>query len=307
MKKKLFRRIATIATAAALGIGACAMFAGCTSNNPKITITYSFNNKDYEVDYSLSRLDAPNTVKHFIELADAGFYNGTCIHDFQDYKLYMGGYKINDEKELDPIDYFSWVKDYEEKNNYRFTQSVWKVKDDAPLYTVYGEFEENGNRPANGKEYRHKAGALVMYYTPKGNFNYRVKTARNDGGKENDKDPYDTNKNYEYNSATSLFYTFTGEAATADDGKYCVFGMAQDYSQFQELLDAIEEYKEKQTAEDYSFTDNQQIQNVNELEQVGDADFQELRGSKIPANNGDGYETPVEMPVIIKSVKVNKY
>lgn len=306
MNKKLLRRVATIATAAVLGAGACAMFAGCTSNNPKITITYNFNDVDYEVEYTLSRLDAPNTVKHFIELADAGFYNDTCIHDFQDYKLYMGGYKINAEKELEPIDYFSWVKNYEQEKNYQFTQSVWK-NDDTPLYTVYGEFEENGNRPANGKEYRHKAGALVMYYTPKGEFSYKVKTARNDGGKDNDKDPYDTNKSYKHNSATSLFYTFTGESSATDDKNYCVFGMAKDYSQFQKLLNAINDYKETQTAEDYSFTDTQEIANVNELEQGEDPDFQELRGSKIPANDGDGYKTPIDKPVIIKTIKVNKY
>ena len=103
--KRIFRRIAAIASAAVLSAGALAMFAGCTSNNPEVKIVYSFNGNTYEVEYVLSRSDAPLTVQHFIELADAGYYNGTCIHNYTSTALYGGGYTY-ENGELQEKDYF---------------------------------------------------------------------------------------------------------------------------------------------------------------------------------------------------------
>ena len=300
MKKKTLRRIATIATAAALGVGACIVFAGCTSNYPEITITYTFNDNDYKVSYSLSRVDAPNTVKHFIELADMGYYDGLCIHDFDDEYMYSGGYRlVNDE--LEAIDYFTTVRNLEQETNKTITQTVWNRNDETPLYTVYGEFRNNGNAPANSAEYRHSLGALVMYYSDKGNFNEKVKTVRNDGGKDNNGDPYDL-KAYPYNCATSLFYTYLGSSNSTRDSNYCVFGMVKDKDELQALLDAVKSYQESQQpedeSEDYSFTEEKSVDNVNEFEQ-----FEDLRYGDISAT----YQTPVEKPIIISSVKVTKY
>ncbi len=307
MKKNTIRRISAIAAAAVLTAGATAIFAGCTSNNPQITITYTFNGKDYEVGYSLSRLDAPKTVTHFLELADAGYYDGMCIHDYDANFLYSGGYKIA-EGELEEVNYFETVKQLEADKKLKLTQTVWKQDKSTALNTVYGEFDANGNRPANGHEYTHKAGALVMYYSDKGNFNYKVTTKRNDGGKGNGGDPYDTDKNYSYNSATSLFYTFLGESNSTRDNKYAVFGMANDYKgQLQPMITAINEYisdhKDDDDDSEYSFTTEQRIANVNANEQTGDADFEELRRGNIEVT----YQTPMEEPIVIKSVKVNKY
>ena len=89
MKKNLLRRVFAVGTTALVAVGSVAMFAGCTtSNNPEVTITYTFNGEDYEVDYILSRIDAPRTVQHFIELADAGFYDGLVVHDYRSNALY---------------------------------------------------------------------------------------------------------------------------------------------------------------------------------------------------------------------------
>ena len=71
MKHKV-RRIVSLASVLTVGACALGMFAGCTTQHPEVTITYSFNGKDYTVTYTLSRNDAPKTVQHFIELADAG-------------------------------------------------------------------------------------------------------------------------------------------------------------------------------------------------------------------------------------------
>ncbi len=303
MKKKTIRRIATIATAAALGVGACVLFAGCTSNYPEVTITYHFNEKDYEVTYQLSRVDAPNTVKHFIELAELGYYDGLCIHDFDDEYMYSGGYRLDEGGELDAVNYYETVKALEQEKDKTITQTVWNRNDETPLYTVYGEFWANGNSPANTASYRHSKGALVMYYSDKGTkFNEKVKTVRNDGGKDNDGNPYDE-KAYPFNSANSLFYTYLGSSNSTRDNNYCVFGMVKDVDELQELLDAIDDYKETQqpeeeSAEEYSFTEERKVDNVNEFEP-----FEDLRNGDISAT----YNTPVEKPIVISSVKVNKY
>lgn len=305
MKKKLLRRIAAIASCAVLSAGACFAFAGCSSNNPEITITYQFNGKDYNVRYRLSRLDAPKTVTHFMELVEAKFYDGTCVHDYDSSYLRMGGYTLSEsgEEAISPIDYFTKVKTYETENSMTFTQSVWKRGGtENPLYTVYGEFESNGNRPENGRQYRHEKGALVMDYTDKGKFTAKVTTSRNDGnGLDND-------KSYKYNSATSLFYTYMGSYSKTLQDEHCVFGMAIDYEkEFQPLLDAISDYvtdhTDEEAEEEYSFTEEQTISNVNRFEQGDDPDFSELRLGDIGAT----YNTPIDAPIVIKKIKVNKY
>ena len=307
MKKKNLRRFAAIASSAVLCAGMSVMFAGCTTNNPEVRITYTFQGEDYEVNYRLSRLDAPKTVTHFIELADAGYYDGTCVHDYDGTYLYMGGYTI-EGSELRPLDYFNKIKELEADSKTAFTQSVWMDNDArTPLYTVYGEFEANGNYPQNGRELTHEKGALVMFYTDKGNFNKRVITLRNDGGKNNNGEKYDS-KLYKHNSATSLFYTYTGERLTEREKNYSVFGKAIDYEdEFQPLLTAINEYIDDHTDEEgdseYTFTTEHTIKNVNENEQPGDIFFDDLHAGDIEAV----YKTPIEAPIIIKSVKVTKY
>lgn len=264
------------------------MFAGCTTDRPEITITYTFNGKDYEVDYTLSRKSAPQTVQHFIELADAGYYDGLCIHDYSSSYLYTGGYTYEDG-ELVEKDYFSAVADL------KLTQSVYNVNDEdnpVPLSTVYGEFKANGVS-VSGSRYTHSAGALVMYYTDKGNDATRVATIRSGNGE------MQYNCEYKYNSATSLFYTFTGTQNTERDSTYCVFGMASDYNNQMKgddgLLTAIEEYTSG-LGEDQSFTEDVTM-TINRYDP-----FDSVRNAKL----SETFEVPIE-PIVIKSVVVNKY
>lgn len=300
MKKKTVKRIVALVSTAALSAAALVMFAGCTTRHPQVTITYTFNGEDYEVDYTLSRNDAPKTVEHFIELADAGFYDGLCIHDYDSSFLRTGGYRL-ENGEPQEVDYFSWVKDYETENGFEFTQSVW-MTNDTPLYTVYGEFNKNAVYPEYSNEYYHKAGALVMYYTEKGNFNGDVTVLRADGGKGNDGDPKDLKK-YVYNSATSLFYTFTGETNSENDQKYSVFGMADDYEEQLKngLLKAIQDYIDERTDDtsddSYSFT-TEKTAKINRYDP-----FEDVRKE----GREETFNTPADVPVIVKSVKVTKY
>ena len=298
MKKKFLYRVAAIGTSALVLAGSVAMLAGCTTSNyPEVTITYSFNGEDYAVNYRLSRVDAPKTVQHFIELADAGFYDGLVVHDYQDYTIKTGGYRL-EEGELVEIDYLETVKALE-ADGASFTQSVWA--DEArtiPLYSVYGEFSANGVEQENGKEYRHQAGALVMYYTDKGNGNEQVWVQRADGGSGNDGQEYQQLK-YATNSTTSLFYTFTGESRTEADSTYCVIGMAKDSAgqMTDGLLAAIAEYEDS-LSEEETFTTTLENQRLNAYDY-----FPSIRTAGLEAT----FETPIEMPILIKSVEVTKY
>lgn len=300
MKKNFLRRAVAVGATALIAVSSVAMFAGCTtSNNPEVTITYTFNGKDYAVDYVLSRVDAPKTVQHFIELADAGFYDGLVIHDYQDYTLKTGGYKI-ENNELVEVDYLTTVKALE-ADGASFTQSVWADEERTiPLYSVYGEFSANGVEQENGKEYVHSEGALVMYYTPKkgqGGTDEQVWVQRADGGADNDGNEYQR-LGYEYNSITSLFYTFTGESRTEADSIYCVIGKAKNYTEQMEegLLAAITEYEDTLEKED-SFTKSESYF-LNKYDY-----FLDVQNAGLT----DDFETPLLMPITIKSVKVTKY
>lgn len=293
MKKKSIRRILSVVSAAVLTVGAAAMFTGCTTDNPEITITYTFNGKDYKVDYKLSRKSAPKTVQHFIELADAGYYEGLCIHDYSESALYAGGYTYENGS-LKEKNYFETVKSFD------LTPSVFLMDENrTPLYTVYGEFSENGVN-VTGSKLTHQAGALVMYYTEKGKDNTLVTTLRNDKGANNDGNAYQENSQYKYNSATSLFYTYTGSSSSALDKTYCVFGVASDYAGQMTgtdgLLTAIGEYIED-LPEGAEFTEEHTEANINQYDP-----FSSVRDGKIPQT----FSVPVQ-PIVIKSVKVNKY
>lgn len=302
MKKNFLRRAVAVGATALIAVSSVAMFAGCkTSNNPEVTITYTFNGKDYAVDYVLSRVDAPKTVQHFIELADAGFYDGLVIHDYQDYTLKTGGYRLENGN-LSEVNYLEEVKRLEEEKGITFTQSVWADEERTiPLYSVYGEFSANGVEQENGKEYVHSKGALVMYYTPKkgqGGTDEQVWVQRADGGADNDGNEYQR-LGYEYNSITSLFYTFTGESRSESDSVYCVIGKAKNYTDQMEngLLAAITEYEDT-LGEDDSFTTALKNQPLNTYDY-----FRDVQTAGLTAD----YAAPLVMPITVKSVKVTKY
>ena len=298
--KKRFLRIGAGVAAAVISAGALFMFAGCTSDHPEVRITYEFNGKEYKVDYVLSRNDAPQTVTHFLELADVGFYDGMIIHDYQDDALYTGGYTL-ENGELTEVDYFTRVRELEESENMKFTQTVYRDEERTdPLYTVYGEFERNGLKNLS-RENNHRKGALVMYYTAKGSSDVKVTVKRADGGKGNDGIAWQRSS-YALNSATSLFYTYTGSSTNYTRGEeYCVFGKVKDYDAFEDgLLQAIADYIDAHTdeANEFSVTETQEDVKLNAYEPFADI---------VAANVTADFETPIDMPIIVKSVKVTKY
>ena len=92
MKKTLKRALCTILAGTGM-VASLTMFSACTTNRPQVEIHISFNGESYTLAYRLYRKLAPSTVQHFIELAENGYYDGLCVHDYQaDSRMYTGGY-----------------------------------------------------------------------------------------------------------------------------------------------------------------------------------------------------------------------
>lgn len=277
MKKATLKKLACCICAAATSSVALATFASCETSYPKAEIVVSFNDVDYTLNYELARKLAPATVRHFIELADNGFYDGVCIHDYSATKWITGGYKMQGD-ELEEIDYFNVV------SSYGLTQSVWLLPDkQSPTDTVYGEFTKNSYKVSSGA-WKQTYGSLSMFYTDK-TTDEEVYVDRFDGEGQ-------SYKSYKYNSATSLFYFYVSSSQTSSDN-YCTFGKLVDKSKdtFDSLVSAISDYAED-TYGDEGFTTSE----------------------KLSANKGDLLETNTTVtanvpkkPIIVKSVNIKKY
>ncbi|MDE6076056.1 MAG: hypothetical protein K2G26_06435, partial [Clostridia bacterium] len=80
-----FKKIGRVICAVALSGMALAapMLAACNTDHPEAKITVEFEGISYVLQYKMYRNMYPQTVQHFIELADNGFYNDTIIHNYQ--------------------------------------------------------------------------------------------------------------------------------------------------------------------------------------------------------------------------------
>lgn len=275
-------------------VGGALAFGGCTTNHPEVEMEIAFNGKTYTLEYKLYRKKAPNTVNHFLALAENGYYDGLCVHDYDDAQWCAGGYSYDESKETDGglvyKDYFSIVSAYENKD----FVSVWKDSGKAtPTYTLYGEFSGNGMKMDKGDFLSRSFGSLSMIYESKGEdaADYRVYVERVDGDGMR-------SMQYEKNSATSMFaINITGSGT---DSNHCTFATLDEDSEdeLNDLKDAIEAYIEA----NYSDTDEDAEEFTERIELeygVGDPFISE-------AELTVKYDVP-RMPIIIKSVTVTKY
>lgn len=313
---KVLKRAVSGLFAAVLLAGSVFAFAGCSSSTPKVTMTVTFNDKDYNISYKLYRKFFPATVQHFIELADAGYYDGLCFHDYQSGTgMFTGGYVYDETKSGDDNtrglvsrDYFSWL----EENDVTLTQSVFREVTAGKVptegtNTLVGEFEQNNYTIKNNdKKYGSKKdGALVMYYTPKTDAKTTYVTVKRNtkisepqSSWEKGAEWYDS-RNYAYNSATSLFYvSFTNESSV--NKNYCVFGELYDddaQTQYSALKSAISSYISTNVNADEGESFVEQTAAL----PVDSEDFY-YKNYNLTAT----YEVPVS-PIVIKKVKVNRY
>ena len=285
MANKVFKK-AISGILAFTGIFGCVgMFSACETNYPKVEMKIEFNDVTYTLEYNLNRKVAPATVAHFLNLAGNGYYNGLCVHDYTETKMYTGGYNYVDEA-LEYVDYYTEIlKDKYQKD---FPYTVWvdeaKTK---PTYTLYGEFPNNKFNVENGRK-KETFGSLTMFYTDKGDIEDKVWTLH-----PTNEEAYQLN--YANNSATSLFYISLSTGSSYNSG-YCTFAELAEGSvdDLESLQAAIESYI------DDNYDDAEEFTTAVVMDVDGDDAFV---GDH---ENEKTYQVPNE-PITIQTVTVKKY
>lgn len=251
---KKFKKAASAVCAGAVVIAAALTCAGCNTSHPTVKMVIEFQSTEYELEYKLYRNMYPATVQHFIELADNGYYDGMCVHNYDSTHFYTGAYTYNasdvnnGKGGLEYVDYYSIVKGYSS-----FTQTVFDLADttySTGTYTVYGEFTNNGFSVENNG-LKHAYGSLAMYYNDISDIcETKVFTRLS-----SDTSTY-VYKDYKFNSATSEFYIFTGTSNSSANAKYCVFGELTDEEPLEDLVTAISDFvtDQQKSNTDYEFT-----------------------------------------------------
>ena len=283
-RNKITKKILCTALAVTSAFASLATLTACETSNPEVKMTVTFNGKDYELNYKLFRKLAPTTTTHFLELVDAGYYNGLCVHDYSSTEWETGAYTYDatktDNGGLVYKDYFAIAP------TLNLTQTVWKDEErKTPTYTVYGEFSKNKFEVENGKVVN-GFGALTMRYTDKGDHADTQAWV-----KLSDESGY-TWKDYGYNSATSMFSINVSTTSTTLSD-YCTFAELDEDSVevLEDLKAAIADYIGDQS-EDENFTvETEAVINAEDVYAHEDEVF---------------FNTPVK-PIKIETITVEKW
>ncbi len=239
-KNMTFRKVKRVACVAALAaaVAVVPFAAGCVNSHPEAEITIEYAGEQYVLQYKMYRKLYPQTVKHFIELADADFYDGTIIHDFRPSYWYGGNYTYADGYDAAYADGEEAISDYLESNskemkynelaeNGTLTPSVYldiiNGGYSQPLNTLIGEFSNNAHKFENSdSEKKRSFGCLATFYTAKPddviNESFKNKRVYLD----KDGSPMGVQGEYKYNCTTSLFSIQVG-SSTSKDSNYTVF------------------------------------------------------------------------------------
>ena len=290
---KLFKKMLS-ATLALTSVFACAgTMTACESSNPEVTMTVSFNEETYKLEYKLYRKTNPATTKHFMWLVEEGYYNGLCIHNYDadNLRMYTGAYEAatdsSDKDGLVAREYFDFVKN--SKHLDAFPHSVWQYKDQtSSLYTLRGEFSKNYFEVQSGA-IKQSFGSLSMYYTAKDVKN-RVYALC-----DSDPDTPTVARDYKYNSATSMFFISLSETESSNS-EYCTFATLKggSVSKLEALQEAIADYIEDNYDEVSAFTNNKSV-SVDYNDPLLE-DYSKSVTYKIP-----------KKAIVIESIKVSKY
>lgn len=312
MIKKLVKKLALATTLVCMATTVVAASAcNAATQHPKVTITVEFNYETYELDYTLYRNMYPNTVRHFIELADSGIYDNMIIHDYKNSDWLSGGYGYDAESYVASVespadnpfaDYLA-ANSIEDKymnlfNDGKITPTVYEkieyvdgkevLVEDSALPTLIGEFVNNIGQTIDKGALSAEKGTLKMYYYQKEATSKVYVT------------PVQTSEyyfaDYKSNCATSVFSMQVGSSsANINASNYCVFGKMDSLSELDALINAITDY----------YLDN--------------SDSKTKSATDIPVDNWDDFSTEaadkgIEMdfalptvPIVIKSVKVTKH
>ncbi len=310
MSNKIKKLCLSLALAAVVGVSAGASACTVKSSHPTAKITVSFNKHTYEIEYTLYRNMYPQTVQHFIELADAGFYDNTIIHDYSSTDWVGGGYWYNKNGVSYANSYSSAMTQYLEDNskekeyydlvyagikNDTFTPSVFSsetynsdneliVSDDDALATLYGEFSDNNHKIEGDKGLKAEYGTLKMvYYKKEINKNVSLKDSFG-------KILYG---NYRNNCATSLFSMQMSSGTSYAASSYSVFGQLKNDSarnRLEELTDAVNDYKSSVTGSSWTTTVETIVDRFDMYEKDKETTFK-----------------MIAEPIIITKIEITKY
>ncbi len=290
---KFFKKLTCGALTAVSIFGCAATMSGCESSRPEVQMELVFNDKTYTLDYTLYRKTAPATVDHFLFLAGNGYYDGLCVHDYDDSRLYTGGYSVAQDKPTELVykKYFDVISGY---SNYKeFPVTVWADNAKAtPLYTLKGEFENNNVTVKSGA-LDENFGSLTMYYESINSDTYsksKVYTASaSEEGKVNKGD-------YQYNHTTSMFFLSLTTSSKTNNG-YCTFATLDEDSV--ETLEELQTALEKYISDNYDDDDESFTQEVSVQVFEGDTRMEGV-------TQEEEYEVP-KTPIVVKKVTVKKY
>lgn len=282
MFKKTMKKMMAGALAVTCVFGCVGTFAACDDGNPEAKIVMEFNGEEYVLNYQLYKDKTPATVNHFIWLVENEYYDGMCIHNYQDAnnRWYTGAYTTDENGNLDYEDYDTFVRS---SSNFKsFPQTVWADEEqETPMLSVYGEFSDNSFKVgANDSDVlKQQYGSLSMYYHAKDTD--RQVWVKNTKGEI-------IKRGYSANSATSMFYISTISGKQTNTA-HCTFATLNNTSVLEDLQAAIAEYIEDQ-GEDYSFVTQRS----------------EEQHDSMVGNYSVSYDVPNE-PIIIKEVRITKY
>ncbi len=289
--KKTMKKISCGVLASVCAFGCAATMTACETSHPEVEMQITFQNKTYTLEYKLYRKIAPETVKHFMWLADNGYYNGLSVHDYDPaQRMYTGAYSVDKSDATDLVykKYYEVVKGYQDA-----PISVWAdAEKKNPLYTVKGEFSDNHFEVTNGA-LQESFGSLTMYYHSIANDSVAETDVWSIRASEEGK----VSKNdYQYNHATSMFFISLTTTTKTNNG-YCTFATLDEDSEddLESLQDAINDYIDEYYSDDEDAFVQEVTKNVFE-----DDEF--LEGYSVT----ESYSVPKE-PITIKSVKVTKY
>lgn len=307
LKRLLLIVVSLVVICAAAILSACG-----ESDHPRAEITFSFNNKTYTVEYTLYRNMYPQTVRHFIELADAGFYNDTLIHDYTGTDWYGGGYSYDKAEATDYTSAFTGnsLADYLGLNskeqayydlfaNGKLSPSVYKTtrmdgkreyvdREDA-LPTLIGEFSENGHEIKQGA-LSASFGTLKMFYYSK---DKKICTMVAHDGNFYTSD-------YKYNAATSIFAIQVSSTSSLSVTGYATFAELRNDNAadtLRALQDDISDYitdNLNNSTSDFTKSAKVNVDNLDTFAPEGSSGIE--RSFTLP-----------RVPLIIKSVKITKY
>ena len=307
MSKKIKCAFITLALASAFSLSAALSACTIKTDHPQVKITVSFLDKTYDIEYKLYRNMYPQTVQHFIELSDAGFYNNMIVHDYKDSSdWFTGAYAYSEEdSELYTSSNFGEYleKNYKEEEYYslyndgKLSPSVYSdcsydsnnnivVSAENALPTLIGEFSNNNHSIKKGA-LDSAFGALKMFYYSKGDTEDKV-YVKNWAGEIFTQD-------YKYNCATSVFSMQVG-GSSYGKMNYCVFGKLKNdraTDKLNALIDAIDDYREEVSSSKFETTGvATSVDKLDAYAEFGETEVKFTMTSK---------------PIIIKSVKVTKY